>query len=200
MIVFAGTHHLGDLIQGAGDGVQPRKVVLIVLGGVERHGLRQVRQGGVEAVLLIDRHLVGLQAVVLVRLLQAPFQQLMAEPILFAHAIGGDALQAGKKLIVLRMFPRHPRQGLIRKTIVIPVVPHRGRHLGVVLERGLPVVLKERILRAHTGRHVTGRRRSWQALSRNNKAAQQKSGHKTEGAHVPEGTRARNGAELGGST
>ena len=49
---------LGCLAEDAGNLVQASDVVLVMLDGVEGHGIRQIRERGMDAVKLVDGHLV----------------------------------------------------------------------------------------------------------------------------------------------
>ena len=57
LVFHAGAQDFGGLAQRARNLVQARDVILVMLDGIERNGERQIREAGVDAVLLIDRHL-----------------------------------------------------------------------------------------------------------------------------------------------
>ena len=92
-VLEALSHHLGRLIEHARDLVQPGNVILVVRHGIERHAQRQIGQPGVDAILLVHRHLIILQAVVDVLPLQLPLQQTMAQQVVVAHPVGRDRFQ-----------------------------------------------------------------------------------------------------------
>ena len=59
-----------------------------------------------DAVLLVYRHLVVLQAIIHVFALELTLQELMTQQILVAHAVGRDGFQPPQKIIRLRMLAR----------------------------------------------------------------------------------------------
>ena len=77
--------------------MKPRDVVLVVLNGIERHGERQICKAGVDAVLLVDRHLVLFEIVVGDALLQHPNHQVVGELIAIVEAGGGIACRRARK-------------------------------------------------------------------------------------------------------
>ena len=58
LVFHAGAQNFGGLAEDARNLVQARDVVFVVLDGIERNGERQIGEAGVDAVLLVDRHLV----------------------------------------------------------------------------------------------------------------------------------------------
>ena len=70
VILHAEAEDFGGLGEDAGDLVEAGDVVLVVLDGVEGDGVGEVGEGDVDAVLLVDGHLVLLEVVVLDALLE----------------------------------------------------------------------------------------------------------------------------------
>ncbi len=146
-VLLTGAQDVGRLLQGFGDGVQARDVIVVMLDGVEGHGAGQVRELGVGAALLVDGHLVILEGVTLVGALEGSFQQLVGEGVLLGHAVGGDAVEAGKKGVGRAVALRDGGEGEVGQQIVIAVVADGSGAGGKFAEAVLEVVVEELVLR-----------------------------------------------------
>ena len=72
-------------------------VVLVVLDGVEGNGKRQIREAGMDAVLLVDRHLVLFEVEVGDALLEDTNEQVVRELVLVGEAGRSGWLQAAAR-------------------------------------------------------------------------------------------------------
>ena len=110
LVLHAGAKNFGGLAEHARDLMQSGDVVLVVLDRVERNGERQIGKAGVDAILLVDRHLVLFEIVVGDALLQHAHQKIVGELVLIGETSSGNGLQPGKKvlvgLVVLRRWRR----------------------------------------------------------------------------------------------
>ena len=97
LVAHPGAQNFGGLARAPRNLLQPRDVVLVVLDGIERHGQRQIRQIGMDAILLIDRHLVFFEIEVGDALLQDANQQVVRKLILVGEAVGRDRLQPAEE-------------------------------------------------------------------------------------------------------
>src|SRR5215467_12131561 len=86
-VLHTGTKNLGGLVQDAGNLVQARNVVLIVLDRIERDRKRKIGEAGVHPVLLIDRHLIFFEIEVRDALLEHTNQKIVREPILIGKTV-----------------------------------------------------------------------------------------------------------------
>ena len=90
----------GGLAEDAGDLVKTGDVVLVVLDGVEGNGQRQIREAGMDAILLIDWHLVLFEVEVGDALLEDTNQEVMGELVLVGEARTGDGFKPAKEGLV----------------------------------------------------------------------------------------------------
>ena len=97
LVFHAGAEDFDGLGQDLRNLVQTRDVVLVVFDGIERHGERQIGEAGMDAVLLVDGHLVFFEVEVGDALLQNANQQVVRELVLIGEAGGRDRLQARKE-------------------------------------------------------------------------------------------------------
>ena len=97
LVFHAGAKDFGGLAEDARDLVKPGDVVLIVLHGVEGNRQRQIGETGMDAVLLVDRHLVLFEVEVGDALLQDANQEVVGELVLIGEAGGRDGLEAGEE-------------------------------------------------------------------------------------------------------
>ena len=131
--------------------MEARDVVLIVLDGVEGHAERQVRQVGMDAVHLVDRHLVLFQIVVIDALLEYAAEKIVREQILLGESGGRDRLQASEVGDVGGVVAINCSQGAIPELIVVAIISKGGRAFGAFFEIGLVDLFKEGVLRGDAG-------------------------------------------------
>ena len=153
-IRLASAHDLRGLLERARDEVEAGEVVLVVLDGVEGHALGEVGEAGVDAVLLVDGDFVGFEGVGLVAEGELADQQLMAEAILFGHAVGGDGFEAGEVGVGLSVLAGDGGEGDVGEAVVVAVVADGGGLLGVVAKAVLVEVFKQGVLGGDAGRQV----------------------------------------------
>ena len=77
--------------------MKPRDVVFIVFDGIEGNGQRQIGEAGMDAILLVDRHLVFFEIEVGDALLQDANEEVVRELILVGEACGRDRLEGGAR-------------------------------------------------------------------------------------------------------
>ena len=85
--------------------MQPRDVVLVMLYRIEWHGIRQIRQACMDAVKLVDRHLVLFELEVGDALLQAAHENVMRELVLIGEAVGWNRPKPRQKALVDLLAP-----------------------------------------------------------------------------------------------
>ncbi len=77
--------------------MKPRNVVLVMLDRIEGHRKRKVGETRVDAIHLIDRHLIFFELIVGEPLLQHANQEIVREKVLLGKACGRDAVEARQK-------------------------------------------------------------------------------------------------------
>ncbi len=87
-------------LEDARDLVKTRDVVLVLLDGVEGNGKRQIREAGMDAVLLVDRHLVLFEVVVGDALLEDTNHKVVRELVLVGEAGRWDGFEPRKERLV----------------------------------------------------------------------------------------------------
>src|SRR5712675_773280 len=100
VVLHAGAKHLSGLAERARDLTKPRYVVFIVLHRVERNRKRQIGDTSVDAVKLINRHLVFFQIEVDDTLLEDSNKKIVGELILVREAIRADGIEAAQEAAV----------------------------------------------------------------------------------------------------
>ena len=151
MVLDPGAHDLLGLEQRLRDLMQPRDVVLVMLDGIERDGVRQVGEVRVDASLGIDRHLVVLQVVIIHPLLQVAEEEVVGGPVLLAESLGRDGLDARQKAGVDLVPVGDGGQRVVAELVVVAVVADGRGPGGGELEVRLPRLLEERVLRGEAG-------------------------------------------------
>jgi hypothetical protein len=117
-----------------------------VLDGVERHAEREVGEASVDAVHLVDRHLVVFELVVVETLLEDASEEVVGEDILLGEAGGGDGFEAGEVGDVGGVAAIDGGEGAVGELVVVAVVSEGGGALGGILEVGLIELFKESVL------------------------------------------------------
>ena len=97
LVLHAGAQDFGGLAEDARNLVQTGDVVLVVLDGVEGDGKRQIREAGMDAVLLVDRHLVLFEIEVGDALLKHANEEVVGELVLVGEAGRRDGFQPGQE-------------------------------------------------------------------------------------------------------
>ena len=96
-VLDAGAEDFGGLAKDARDLVKAGYVVFVVLDGVERDRQRQIREPGMNAVLLVDRHFVLFEVEVGDALLKDTNEEVVGELVLVGEACGADGLEAAEE-------------------------------------------------------------------------------------------------------
>ena len=146
VIFHAEAQDFGGLGEDAGDLVEAGYVVLVVLDGVEGDGVGEVGEGDVDALLLVDGHLVVLEVEGLDALLELALHELVGEEILVGEAGGVDGGEADEVGLVLGVLRGDAGERVVGELVVVAVVADGGGALGGVLEAGLPLVFEEGVL------------------------------------------------------
>src|SRR5258708_247559 len=120
--------------------------ILVMLNRVERHRKRQVRELRVDAVLLVDRHLVLFEIEVGNALLQQTDQQVMGQPVLAGKAGGGDGFNPFQERFVRLMAQSDSGERIIGKLVVVAIVAKGGGALRLIAQVGLILLLKKSVL------------------------------------------------------
>src|ERR1700733_3108230 len=100
VVLHAGAKHFGGLAQHARNLVETCDVVLVVLDGIEGNGKGKVGKTGMDAILLIDRHLVFFEVEIGDALLQHADQEIVRELILIGETRSRDGLEPGEEFLV----------------------------------------------------------------------------------------------------
>src|SRR6185312_2024045 len=137
--------------------VQTSDVVLVMLHGVERNTEWKIGERGVHTVLLVDLHLVVLEAVVHIALRKLALEQLVRQQIAVAHAGGRNGAKAGEEGVGLGVLACNRSHGGVPELIVVAIVSERSCTLRVVLQAKLEVLLKQRVLGGNAVGYGCGR-------------------------------------------
>src|SRR6267142_6660375 len=100
VVLHARAKHLSGLAERARDLTKSRYVVFIVLHGVERYRKRQIGDTSVDAVKLINRHLVFLQIEIGDTLLEDSNKKSVRELLLVREAVRADRIQAAQEAAI----------------------------------------------------------------------------------------------------
>ena len=151
VVFHAGAEDLGGLGEDAGNLVEARDVVLVVLDGVEGHAERKVGEAGVDAVHLVDGHLVLFEVVVVEALLEDAGEEVVGEEVLLGEAGGGDGLEAGEVGDVGGVAAGDGAEGAVGELVVVAIVSVGGGALGGFFEVGLVELFEESVLGGEAG-------------------------------------------------
>src|SRR5208337_948160 len=152
-VLHAGAKHFCSLAQYSRNLVQPRNVILVMFHRVERNRKRQVRQAGMDAVLLVDRHLVLFQIEVGIALLEHANQQVARKLVPFRKVRARDGLDSRQELPVGLIALNNRVQRVLRQLVVISVVAVGSRPLGKIAKIGLVLLVEDRVLGSHAVSH-----------------------------------------------
>src|SRR5579859_1011592 len=97
VVFHPGPQNFRGLAEGARDLVKTGDIVFIVFHRIEGDRERQIREGSVDAILLVDRHLEFFQVKVGNALLQHANQQVVGELILVGETRRGNRLEAAEE-------------------------------------------------------------------------------------------------------
>ena len=129
--------------------MQARDVILVMLYGIQRHGKRQVRQLGMDAILLIDRHLILFQIEIGDALLQHANQQVVRKLILVGKTRRRDSFKPPQKRLIRLVPLRQPIQRIVVQLVVVAVIPKRSRPLRQKTQIRFVLLLENYILRGN---------------------------------------------------
>jgi hypothetical protein len=121
-----------------------------MLDGVEGHAERKVSEAGVDAVHLVDGHLVLFEIVVVEVLLEDAGEEIVGENVLLGEACGRDGFEAGEVGDVGRMAAIDGGERAVGELVVVAVVSVGGGALGGVLQVGLVELFEESVLGGET--------------------------------------------------
>ncbi len=121
-VLLALLQQLHYLVEHAGNLPKTSKVIFVVLRAVERHQRDQLWNRDLDAVQLIDRHLVVLELQSFERFLVTANHQLLVELVLLRHAGGIDGLEARQKSFRILALLLNMRQREIAELIVVAIV------------------------------------------------------------------------------
>ncbi len=100
LVLYAGAKDFGGLAEDARDLVKAGNVVFVVLDRVERNGQRQIRQAGMDAILLVDWHLELFEVEVGDTLFEDTSEEVVRELVLIGEAGTRSGFKAGKEGLV----------------------------------------------------------------------------------------------------
>ncbi len=100
LVLHASAKDFGGLGEDAGNLVKTRDVVFVVFDGVERDGKRQIGEAGMDAILLVDRHLVLFEVEVGDALLEDANQEVARELVLVRETRARNRFQPGEEGLV----------------------------------------------------------------------------------------------------
>ncbi len=146
LVLHAGTKHFGYPAQHTRNLMQARNVVLIVLNRIERHRQRQISETGVNAILLVDRHLVFFEIKIRDALLQHTNHEVVRELILTREAGTRNRLEAAQEAFVGIMALHNRRERILPELVVIAIIAIGGSPLRKVAEIRLILIIVKSIL------------------------------------------------------
>jgi hypothetical protein len=121
-----------------------------MLDGVEGHAERKVSEAGVDAVHLVDGHLVLFEIVVVEALLEDAGEEIVGENVLLGEAGGRDGFEAGEVGDVGGMAAIDSGERAVGELVVVAIVSIGGGALGGVLEVRLIELFEEGVLSSET--------------------------------------------------
>ena len=143
LVGHAVAHQDRDLVERHRQRLEPRDVVFVVLGRLERQHRDQLRRIDVDAAELRDRHLPVLEARPFQTELQLPHHEALVERLLLGKTAGVDGLEPRHKLpIVLEIF-RDVLLGEVAQPVVVALVAEDRGELRAVLEVVFPLLGEE---------------------------------------------------------
>jgi hypothetical protein len=125
-------------------------VVLVVLERVEWDRKRQVGEAGVDAILLVNRHLVLFEVVVGDALPQDTNKEVVRELVLLGEPSGRDSFEPGQEGLVGLVELGDGIEGAVAKPVVISIVAESGGTLGKVPQIGLVLLVEKGVLGGET--------------------------------------------------
>ena len=147
LVLHTRPKNFGDLAQGARNLVQARDVVFVMLDRIERHRQRQIGEIGVDADLLVDRHLILFEAEVGDALLQNANHQIVRELVLIGELSRRDRLQPFQEPFVRLMSAQDGRERVVGELVVVAIVAESRRTLRKIAQIAFVLLVEERVLR-----------------------------------------------------
>ncbi len=141
--------NLGGLAEDARDLVKARDVVFVMLDRVEGNGERQVGEAGVDAVLLVDGHLVLFEIEVGDALLEDANEQVVRELVLIGESAGGNGVEAREKAFIRFVVLHDAVERVVVELVVIAVISEGRGALREIAEFGLVLFIEKGILRGN---------------------------------------------------
>ena len=153
LVFHSRAKNFGGLIEHTRNLMKPGDVVLVMFYRVERDGKRQIGKAGVDAVLLIDRHLILFEIVVGNALLQHSNQQIVRKLIAIVEPCGRNGLQSREKVFVGFVKLSDGCERALGKLVVIAIVPKSSGAFGKVAQIGFVLLIENRILSGNAFGH-----------------------------------------------
>ncbi len=196
LVFHAGAEDFGGLREDTGNLVKAGDVVFVMLDGVEGDGKGQIREAGVDAVLLVDRHLVFFKVEIGTALAEQTHQDVVGELVLVVEAGSRDGFQTDQKRFVGLVALGNGVERVIGELIVVAVVAVGGGALGRIAEIGFVLLVEKGVL----GGEAVG---EWFEVIGENGAGKDHEAKQSQiMAHrvcmVPDGTLVREGRVTGG--
>ncbi len=156
LVFHASAQDFGGLAQSPRNLVKTRDVVFVVLDRIEGDRKRHIREIGMDAILLIDWHLVLFEVEVGDALLQHANQQVVRELVLIGEAGRRDGFESREEALI-GFVPLHDGvERVLGELVVVAIVAEGRGALGKVAQIGLVILLENaRSVRPR------GRRRAW---------------------------------------
>ncbi len=136
----------GGLTEHAGNLAKPGDVVFIVLDRIKRDGKREVCKTGMNAVLLIDWHLVLFEIEVGDALLQNTNEEVVRELVLIGETRTRDGFKPGKEGFVGFVALGNRVERILGELVVVAIVAIGRGAFGKVAEIGLVLLFEKSVL------------------------------------------------------
>src|SRR3984885_10414310 len=120
-----------------------------MLDRIERDGKRKVGEIGMNAILLIDWHLVLFEVEVGNALLQHADQQVVRELILIGKAGRGDGFELCEETLISLVPLKDGIERVLRQLVVVAIISVGGGALGKAAELGFVIIVEEAVLRGY---------------------------------------------------
>jgi hypothetical protein len=147
LVLHTSPQDFSGLAEDARDLMQTGDVILVVFDRVERDRQREVGEAGMDAILLVDGHLVLFKTEVGDALLEDTNQEVVRELVLVGKARSRNGLQPGKEVLVGLVTLEDRVERVLGKLVVVVVVAEGSGAFGKVAEIGFVLLFEKRVLR-----------------------------------------------------
>src|SRR5712675_1393554 len=148
IVLHARAKHFSGLAERARNLTKPRYVVFIVLDRIERNRKRQIGNTSVDAVKLINRHLVFFQIEIGDTLLEDSNKKVVGKLILVREAVRADRIEPAQEAAVRLITFCDGSKRVVAELVVISIIAVRGRASGKIAQVRLVLLVKESVLRS----------------------------------------------------